>query len=128
MLLARTRSMNDAPGKADPCGLAQAPVEVAHRANFTAEPDFAARNRLDEAGLLELFAWTEDEFLQRTEGSAIRRTGYINWLRNLAVALGNAEPTPEPLEALRDKCSHDHPVVCEHAQWALQQLETKLRT
>lgn len=97
-------------------------------AKVHAEPDFAARNRLDETSLLELFAWSETEFLQRTEGSAIRRTGYINWLRNIAVALGNAEPTPEHLEALRDKCNHDHPVVREHAQWALQQLEAKLRT
>ena len=90
------------------------------------EPDFAARNRLDEASLLDLLAWSEAEFLQRTEGSAIRRTGYINWLRNLAVALGNAEPTPAHREALRGKCSHDDAIVREHAEWALQRLEMKL--
>ena len=95
-------------------------------AKVHAEPDFAARNRLDETSLLELFAWSETEFLQRTEGSAIRRTGYINWLRNLAVALGNAEPTPAHREALREKCNHADPIVREHAQWALQRLETKL--
>ncbi|MFN5702940.1 MAG: tRNA epoxyqueuosine(34) reductase QueG, partial [Gammaproteobacteria bacterium] len=95
-------------------------------AKVHAEPDFAARNRLDETSLLELFAWSETEFLQRTEGSAIRRTGYINWLRTLAVALGNAEPTPAHREALRGKCSHDDAIVREHAEWALQRLEMKL--
>ena len=97
-------------------------------AKIHAEPGFAARNRLDEASLLDLFAWSEAEFLQRTEGSTIRRTGYINWLRNLAVALGNADPVPEHIDALRGKCSHDNAVVREHAHWALQQLEAKLRT
>lgn len=95
-------------------------------AKVHAEPDFAVRNRLDEASLLELFAWSEAEFLQRTEGSAIRRTGYINWLRNLAVALGNASPTLAHREALREKCNHADPIVREHALWALQRLETKL--
>ena len=96
-------------------------------ARIHAEPDFAVRNNLDQATLLDLFAWTEQEFLQRTEGSAIRRTGYINWLRNLAVAIGNAEPSAAHLLALREKSVHPDPIVREHAEWAVRQLEAKLR-
>lgn len=72
-------------------------------AKRTDEPDFRARNNLDQASLAELFAWTEDEFLQRTEGSAIRRSGHARWLRNIAVALGNAPTTPDVLSALQSK-------------------------
>lgn len=84
------------------------------------EPDFRARNSLDQATLAELFAWTEEEFLQRTEGSAIRRTGYENWLRNIAVALGNAPHTDAVVAALHSR--HDHPseLVREHVAWALR--------
>jgi epoxyqueuosine reductase len=94
-------------------------------AKVHAEPDFAVRNRLDSAGLLELFAWSEAEFLQRTEGSAIRRTGYSNWLRNLAVAIGNADPSEAHIAALQEKCSHENPIVREHAEWGLAQLRAK---
>ncbi|HET7656187.1 MAG TPA: tRNA epoxyqueuosine(34) reductase QueG [Luteimonas sp.] len=90
-------------------------------ARRTDEPDFRARNRLDEATLAELFAWSEDEFLQRTEGSAIRRSGYSRWLRNIAVALGNAPTTPETLAALESRREVDDPVVREHVEWALEQ-------
>lgn len=95
-------------------------------AKIHAEPDFAVRHRLDEAGLLELFAWSEEDFLRRTEGSAIRRTGYVNWLRNIAVALGNAAPSEANRAALAEKCGHPDPVVREHAQWALNRLEAAL--
>ncbi|MBC7656432.1 MAG: tRNA epoxyqueuosine(34) reductase QueG, partial [Frankiaceae bacterium] len=84
------------------------------------EPDFRARNRLDEASLVELFAWTEDEFLSRTEGSAIRRTGYESWLRNLAVALGNAPADDTITLALRARADDASAVVREHVAWALQ--------
>src|SRR5690606_29815402 len=67
------------------------------------EPDFRARNRLDQATLAELFAWTEAEFLQRTEGSAIRRSGHSRWLRNIAIALGNAPSTPGVIAALESR-------------------------
>lgn len=83
------------------------------------EPDFRARNGLDQATLVELFAWSEEEFLRRTEGSAIRRTGYESWLRNLAVALGNAPGTPAITAALRSRADHPSPVVREHVAWAL---------
>ena len=77
------------------------------------------RNRLDEATLADLFAWTEEEFLQRTEGSAIRRSGYSRWLRNLAVGLGNAPSTAATIGALESRRGSDDPVVREHVEWAL---------
>ncbi|MBB6365584.1 epoxyqueuosine reductase [Xanthomonas sacchari] len=85
------------------------------------EPDFRARNDLDKATLAQLFAWEEDEFLRRTEGSAIRRSGHERWLRNLAVALGNAPTTPQVLAALGARAQHSSPLVREHVQWALAQ-------
>ncbi len=89
-------------------------------ARRTDEPDFRARNRLDQAPLAELFAWTEAEFLQRTEGSAIRRSGYARWLRNIAVALGNAPTGPAVVAALRSRQDCEDPVVREHVDWALR--------
>jgi len=88
------------------------------------EPDFRARNNLDQATLTELFAWTEEEFLQRTEGSAIRRSGYENWLRNIAVALGNAPHTDEVLTALHSRQDHPSALVREHVAWALHRHTT----
>ncbi len=84
------------------------------------EPDFRARNDLDQASLVELFEWTGDEFLGRTEGSAIRRTGYEGWLRNIAVALGNAPTTTAVVTALRARAEDPSEVVREHVAWALQ--------
>jgi epoxyqueuosine reductase len=83
------------------------------------EPDFRVRNHLDQASLAELFAWTEEEFLQRSEGSAIRRSGYQRWLRNIAIALGNAPSTPGTLAALESRRDCDDPLVREHVAWAL---------
>ncbi|KAF1699029.1 tRNA epoxyqueuosine(34) reductase QueG [Pseudoxanthomonas jiangsuensis] len=89
-------------------------------ARRTDEPDFRARNDLDTASLAQLFAWDEDEFLRRTEGSPIRRSGHERWLRNIAVALGNAPTTPETLAALASRRDHASPLVREHVQWALE--------
>ena len=91
------------------------------------EPDFRARNDLDTATLPQLFAWEEDEFLHRTEGSAIRRSGHERWLRNIAVALGNAPSTPEVLAALESRRDHPSPLVREHVAWALAQHAERLR-
>ena len=88
-------------------------------ARRTDEPDFRARNDLDRASLAELFAWSEDEFLQRTEGSAIRRSGHARWLRNIAVALGNAPTSPEVVVALQSRRGIEDAVVREHVEWAL---------
>jgi epoxyqueuosine reductase len=83
------------------------------------EADFAPRHSLDGAKLVELFAWSEEEFLRRTEGMAIRRTGYEGWLRNIAVALGNAPSSVEVVAALRARERHPSPIVREHVDWAL---------
>ena len=88
-------------------------------------PEFTAREHLNEARLVDLFAWTETEFEERTRGSAIRRTGYIGWLRNLAVALGNAPPSAEVKEALRLRLHHPSALVREHVIWALQEQRKK---
>ncbi|QIL20407.1 tRNA epoxyqueuosine(34) reductase QueG [Thermomonas sp. HDW16] len=90
-------------------------------AQRTDEPDFRVRNNLDQATLAQLFAWDEEEFLQRTEGSAIRRSGHERWLRNIAVALGNAPGTDAVIAALQSRREHPSPVVREHVEWALQQ-------
>jgi epoxyqueuosine reductase len=88
-------------------------------AQFSPEDDFKPRNGLEEAELITLFAWTEDEFLKRTEGSAIRRIGYPCWLRNIAVALGNAPGSAEVIAALRSRADHPSDLVREHVSWAL---------
>ncbi|MEX0739166.1 MAG: tRNA epoxyqueuosine(34) reductase QueG [Pseudohongiella sp.] len=85
------------------------------------ETDFAPRHGLDNADLSELFLWSEETFLRNTEGSAIRRTGYEGWLRNLAVGLGNAPGTIAVISALESRQQHPSAVVREHVAWALQQ-------
>lgn len=87
----------------------------------TREEDFQPRHGLDNSSLAELFLWTEEQFLKRTEGSAIRRTGYEGWLRNLAVGLGNAPSTIPVIEALKKRADHPSEMVREHVQWALGQ-------
>lgn len=87
----------------------------------SAEADFAARQGLQNPDLPSLFNWTETEFLSRTEGMAIRRTGYLGWLRNLAVALGNAPSQPAVVAALQDRSDFPDANVREHIAWALQQ-------
>ena len=83
-------------------------------------PDFDVRNGLDSATLVELFGWSEDEFRQRHAGSSILRIGYLRWLRNLAVALGNAPAAPEVTAALHARADHPSELVREHVAWALQ--------
>jgi len=92
------------------------------------DTDFLPRHDLDAANLVDLFAWSEDEFLQRTEGSPIRRIGYQCWLRNIAVALGNAEPDPEVLAALQARVQHPSALVREHVGWALENLAQRTKT
>ncbi|HET8552579.1 MAG TPA: tRNA epoxyqueuosine(34) reductase QueG [Gammaproteobacteria bacterium] len=90
-------------------------------AHPTAEADFAPRHGLDNATLVELFNWNEATFLKNTEGSAIRRIGYEGWLRNCAVALGNAPSDPEVIAALEGRRAHPSALVREHVEWALAQ-------
>ena len=83
------------------------------------DPDFAVRNGLDAATLSELFAWSESEFETRLAGSPIRRIGHERWLRNLAVALGNAAPDAHARAALVQRADAPSPLVREHVAWAL---------
>ncbi|MGR8940043.1 MAG: tRNA epoxyqueuosine(34) reductase QueG [Gammaproteobacteria bacterium] len=89
-------------------------------ARLTSENDFTPRHKLNAQQLLDVFAWSEENFLARTEGSAIRRIGHQRWLRNIAVALGNAQRSPEIIEALTARLEHPSELVREHVQWALQ--------
>ncbi len=86
-------------------------------------PDFAEREDLADPSLLALWAWSEEEFMRRTEGSPIRRIGHGRWQRNIAVALGNALHAGEPREpieaALRARLAHASPLLAEHIEWAL---------
>lgn len=96
-------------------------------ANISTEPDFEPRHKLDSAALLSLFEWSEETFLKNTEGSAIRRTGYQGWTRNIAVALGNAPHDPRIIEALSAKAQGATAMVQEHITWAIeQQHQTKI--
>ena len=88
-------------------------------AKVATEQAFAVRHGLDDADLVTLFGWTEREFLDRTAGSAIRRIGYERWLRNLAVALGNAPHDPAIVAALEARAGDPSPIVREHVAWAL---------
>jgi epoxyqueuosine reductase len=85
------------------------------------EADFRPRHDLDASELVHLFQWSESRFEQSTQGSAIHRIGYECWLRNIAVALGNAPTSPAVVLALEEKSSHPSALVREHVAWALQQ-------
>jgi epoxyqueuosine reductase len=84
------------------------------------EPDYAARHGLDDVSLAELFAWDEATFLQKFAGSAIYRIGHEQWLRNIAVALGNAPRSASVLRALESRIGDASEVVREHVRWALR--------
>ena len=90
-------------------------------AKLSAEPDFRARHGLDAPKLVDLFSWSEEEFLSRTAGSAIRRIGYASWLRNVAVALGNAPHSAAVVASLQSRSEHPSELVREHVTWALAQ-------
>ncbi len=89
-------------------------------AQKTIEPDFAIRNGLDDVSLANLFVWDEATFLQRLAGSPIYRIGHEQWLRNIAVALGNAPTTTEVINALQMRQHNSSILVREHVEWALQ--------
>ncbi len=93
-------------------------------AKLAREADFRPRHGLDAAPLVELFRWSEREFLERTEGSAIRRIGHQMWLRNIAVALGNSRAEPQVVAALESRRSHPSELLREHVDWALERLRT----
>jgi len=94
-------------------------------AQLTRENDFLPRHGLDTPQLSALFHWDEETFLNKTEGSPLRRLGHQRWLRNIAVALGNAPTTPEVVAALHARVDDPLPLVREHTQWALQRHQQK---
>jgi len=91
-------------------------------AQVSVEPDFAVRHRLDDVSLVELFAWDEAEFDSKLAGTAIYRIGHEQWLRNIAVALGNAPKNAAVIAALESRAEHPSALVREHVAWALAQL------
>ena len=93
-------------------------------AQTAALADFEVRNGLDSARLVDLFAWSEAEFNERLAGSPIRRIGHERWLRNIAVALGNAPPSPEIEAALGARRDHPSELVREHVAWAIERQQS----
>lgn len=92
---------------------------------ITDEADFKPRHNLDDIDLSNLFMWSEEEFLKKTQGSPIRRAGYESWLRNIAIALGNAESSVEVLRVLHSKKDDPSEIVKEHVNWAIDQHKNK---
>lgn len=97
-------------------------------ASKTAEDDFSPRHNLEDSDLLTLFNWQPQEFLDKTEGSPIRRIGHERWLRNLAVGLGNASASLDILQQLEASADHPSALVREHVQWAIDQQKSKLKS
>jgi epoxyqueuosine reductase len=93
-------------------------------AKKSVEPDFAVRHGLDGAALVDLFGWNEADYLARTEGSAIRRIGHEQWLRNIAVAMGNAPRNSAIIAALKSRAVHPSALVREHVAWALERQDS----
>jgi len=90
-------------------------------AKISVEPDFVVRHQLDDCSLVELFAWDANEFKTKMAGSAIHRIGHEQWLRNIAVALGNAPKKLEIVTALQTRANDSSELVREHVTWALEQ-------
>ena len=97
-------------------------------ARAAAHPDFRVRHGLDAPQLATLFGWSAEEFEQRMRGSAIYRIGYTRWLRNIAVALGNAPASRAVLDALRARVQDPSALVREHVRWALRVQEQRAAT
>jgi epoxyqueuosine reductase len=94
-------------------------------AKLSLADDFQARNNLDDVSLLELFAWSEDYFLNTLQGSPIRRIGFQSWQRNIAVALGNAPFSNDIITALMGRLTEANEFISEHINWALTQQNKK---
>ena len=90
-------------------------------AEISREPDFAIKNGLDDISLIDCFSWSENTFKTKLAGSAIYRIGYTQWLRNIAIGLGNADTTPQVIAALQARVNDDSAILREHISWALAQ-------
>lgn len=97
-------------------------------AQLTTVNDFAPRHGLDNSSLLELWQWQEPDFLRYTEGSPLRRTGYLSFLRNIAIGLGNAAGNPEIISRLQAKLGIHGDLLDEHIDWALLEQQAKIST
>lgn len=97
-------------------------------AQLTTVDDFAPRHKLDDSSLLELWQWSEADFLCYTEGSPLRRTGYINFLRNVAIGLGNANASLMTIEQLQSKLTVHNEMLDEHIDWAITEQMLKLNS
>ncbi len=93
---------------------------------LTTVDDFMPRHKLDSSSLLELWQWTEDEFLRYTQGSPLRRTGYVNFLRNISIGLGNADASLVNIEYLQAKLHVHNDMLDEHIDWAITEQKLKL--
>ena len=90
------------------------------------DPEFRPRNELDKKQLIDLFQWSEKEFLEKTEGSPLRRAGYAKFLENLAIGLGNSEEKiSQTLGLLTEKIGAHGPILDEHIQWAIKTLNDR---
>ena len=97
-------------------------------AKLTTVADFEPRNNLDNSSLLEIWQWREEEFLHYTQGSPLRRTGYLNFLRNIAIGLGNANASAETIKQLNSKLNAHNDMLDEHIHWAIVEQQYKLRS
>ena len=88
--------------------------------------DFDARNGLNQITLLELWQWSEEQFLTLTQGSPMRRTGYIGFLRNVAIALGNATASQLVTEALQPRLGTHGEILDDHIMWAIKEQRQRL--
>lgn len=95
-------------------------------ANITPVEDFAPRHNLNNSSLLELWQWQEAEFMKKTEGSPLRRTGYVNFLRNIAIGLGNADGSTEIITQLQAKLGVHNAMLDDHIHWAIKEQQEKL--
>ncbi|WP_201548760.1 tRNA epoxyqueuosine(34) reductase QueG [Psychrobacter fjordensis] len=96
-------------------------------ANITPVEDFAPRHNLDSSSLLELWQWQEADFMKKTEGSPLRRTGYVSFLRNIAIGLGNANASTDTVAQLQSKLGVHNEILDEHILWAITEQQDKLK-
>jgi len=90
-------------------------------AKYSSEADFQPRHGLDKISLIDCYRWSETEFMQKMEGSAIRRIGYQCWIRNIVIALGNAARDPHIVSILKQDYAQHSGFIQHHIDWALQQ-------
>lgn len=98
-------------------------------AKLSSVPDYQARHGLDDISLMDIWAWSENDFLAKTEGSPLRRTGYVHFLRNIAIALGNSRPAdlPATINALQARLGISD-MLDEHIHWAISNLTQAINT